>query len=419
VGAVTRKASAIVPERLRQPLRSRSFRRLALGKSISYLGDWLMVAVLVGWVYESTSSVAQVAALMAIRLVPPIVGGGLAASLVDRLPRRRVLVWSEAACAATVAGALVGVLVGSRPIVFALVGLCGLVSMVSAVAGNALVPMVVESEQLPAANAIHAVGQEAAMALGAVAGGLTLAAGGAAAGLVANLASYGVALLLFACIAVEDKLGERGERGERATKARGGFVCGLRYVLAGRALTVVVGSFALVTLATGLVNATLPKFTTDLGLGSSGYGFALAALASGMIVGEALTGAVAGRVDARWMGPGLAGMGCLFLAFAWSGGALAALGLLAAFGVANGFTEVVMTTSIHQQADADYHGRVFGVGSTIWRTTMLGAVAVAPAVDAVVTPAQAITIAAIVLFAGAVVVQAALRPDSAPAPAAA
>src|SRR5947209_19666590 len=106
MAAVKRAVSRCIPERLERPLRSPSFRRLALGKGISYLGDWLMVAVLVGWVYESTASIAQVATLMAIRLLPPIVGGSVAASLVDRLPRRRVLVWSELACAAAVAGAL-------------------------------------------------------------------------------------------------------------------------------------------------------------------------------------------------------------------------------------------------------------------------------------------------------------------------
>jgi MFS family permease len=414
VGAVT-KAATVVPERLRRPLRSPSFRRLALGKSISYLGDWLMVAVLVGWVYESTSSVAQVATLMAIRLVPPIVGGGLAASLVDRLPRQRVLVWSETACAAAVAGAFAGVVLDSRLVVFALVGLCGLLAMVSTVAGNAIVPMVVEPEELPAANAIHAVGQEAAMALGAVAGGLTLAAGGAAAGLLANLASYAIAVLLFTRISVADEESKR-----KTAAARGGFVHGLRYVLARSTLAVVVGSFALGTLATGLVNATLPGFTAGLGLGASGYGFALAALAAGMIVGEALTGAAASRVDARWLAPGLAAMGVLFLAFAWSGSALAALVLIAAFGVANGFTEVVMTTAIHQHAEREYHGRVFGVGSTIWRTTMLGAVVAAPLVDAAASPAEAITIAAGFLFAGAIAVEATLRRgavEPAPAPA--
>jgi len=394
----------VIPERLRRPLQSPAFRRLVVGKSISYFGDWLMVAVLVGWVYRETSSVAAVALLMVIRLVPPIVGGGVAASLVDRLPRQRVLVWSEVACAATIAGALAGVMTGSRPLVFACVGLCGLVGMVSTVAGNALIPLLVDAEQLPAANGIHSIGQEAAMALGAVGGGLTLALGGAAAGLTLNLVSYALAVFLYARIRVS---------GEPATaaKRRGGLLDGLRYVSSSRALTVVVGSFAFGTLAAGLVNATLPKFTAQLGLGASGYGWALAALGVGMIAGEALTGAIAERIDARWMSFGLAGMGVFFIAFAWAGSALVALLFLAAFGVANGFIEVVMMTAIHQEADAGYQGRVFGVGSTLWRTTMLGAVAFAPAVNAVASPPQTITAAAVVLLAGAVLVQITLRPS--------
>jgi MFS family permease len=397
-----------VPERLERPLRSCSFRRLVLGKSISYLGDWLMVAVLVGWVYQSTSSISQVALLMGIRLIPPIVGGGVAASVVDRFPRQRVLVWSEALCAATVAGALAGVMLDSRPLVFAFVGLCGLVSMISTVAGNALIPMVVERDELAAANGIHLVGQEAAMALGALAGGVTLAVGGAAAGLTANLLSYGIALALYSRVRVEDVE-------PQSTTKRGGLIDGLRYVLGRRALAVVVGGFALGTLATGLVNATLPKFTSGLGLGASGYGLALASLAGGMIVGEVVTGAVVDRVDPRWLGAGLAAMGCLFFAVAWSGSIVIALTLLAALGIANGFTEVVMMTAVHQEADAAYQGRVFGVGSTIWRTTMLGAVAVAPLVNAVASSAQAITVAAGILFAGAILVQITLRPTPQPA----
>lgn len=394
----------LIPERLKRPLRSPSFRRLALGKSISYLGDWLMVAVLVGWVYEETSSVAQVALLMVIRLVPPIVGGGVAASIVDRLPRQRVLVWSEFACAATIAGALVGVLAGSRPLVFAFVGLCGLVGMISTVAGNALIPLVVEEDQLAAANGVHSVGQEAAMALGALAGGATLALGGATAGLAANLASYAFAVVLYARIDVSAAPAAHATR-------RGGLIEGMRYVLRSRPLTVVVGSFAFGTLAAGLVNATLPKFTAELGLGASGYGWALAALGSGMIAGEALTGAIAERIEPRSLSYGLAGMGIFFAGFAWAGSAIFALLFLVAFGVANGFVEVAMMTAVHQEADAGYQGRVFGVGSTLWRTTMLGAVAFAPVVDAFASPAQAITLAAVVLLAGAALVQVTLRPS--------
>jgi hypothetical protein len=104
-------------------------------------------------------------------------------------------------------------------------------------------------------------------------------------------------------------------------------------------------------------------------------------------------------------------MGCLFFVFAWSGSTLVALLALAAFGVANGFTEVVMMTAIHQEAAATYQGRVFGIGSTVWRTTMLGAVALAPAINAIASPAAAITVAAAALIVGAVVVQLTLRPS--------
>jgi MFS family permease len=408
MGVLKQAISMLIPERLMQPLRSSSFRCLAVGKSISFLGDWLMVAVLVGWVYESTSSVSQVALLMVIRLVPPIIGGGVAASMVDRLPRMRVLVWSELACAATIAGALFGVMLDSRAIVFAFVGLCGLVGMISTVAGNALIPMVVPENELPAANGVHALSQEAAMAVGAVAGGVTLALGGATAGLTANLLSYAIALLLYTRIKVE-------EVPPAGSKKRGGLIDGLRYVRQNRALAVVVGGFAFGTLAAGLVNATLPKFTMDLGLGASGYGWALAALGTGMIAGEALTGAMAERIEARWLGFGLAAMGVLFLAVAWSGSSVIALALLVAFGVANGFIEVVMMTAIHQEAEGSYQGRVFGLGSTIWRTTMLGAVAFAPLVDAVATPPQVISVAAAVLIVGSLVVGFALRPTPRPA----
>jgi len=123
-----------------------------------------------------------------------------------------------------------------------------------------------------------------------------------------------------------------------------------------------------------------------------------------MITGEALTGAIAERIEPRWLAAGLAAMGCLFFAFAWSGSAVVALLLFAAFGAANGFAEVVMMTAIHELADPAYQGRVFGIGSTIWRTTMLGAVALAPVVDAIASPAQAITVAAGFLLVGAVLV---------------
>ena len=45
--------------RLLDPLRDPCFRRLAGGRAISVLGDWLLVAGLVGWVYGRTGSTTR------------------------------------------------------------------------------------------------------------------------------------------------------------------------------------------------------------------------------------------------------------------------------------------------------------------------------------------------------------------------
>src|SRR5437868_15381842 len=95
-----RKIATRITSRLGGPLGSPSFRRLVAGKAVSYFGDWLVLAGLVGWIYHVTSSTGAVAALMVVRLVPPVLGGGVAAALLDRVPRERALLLGQAASAA-------------------------------------------------------------------------------------------------------------------------------------------------------------------------------------------------------------------------------------------------------------------------------------------------------------------------------
>ena len=389
---ITRRG--LVPERLLAPLRVPSFRRLVAGRSVSFLGDWLLAAALVGWIYDRTGSTAYVAALMIVRLVPPIVGGGLAAAVVDRLPRERVLVQAELGRAAVVGGALAGVALGSELVVFAAAGLCGLLAPVGAAAANALVPTLVDDERLAGANAGLAMGQEIAMALGALAAGLSLSASTAAVALAADVAAFAVAAWLYHGIAVRSRERIRGRQ-------RDGFRAGLRYLAGSPGLVVLFASFSISTLATGLINATLPRFFGELGLGSGGYGFGLAALATGLVVGEAAIGLVDGRATDRWLGVALAAMAMLFGGLALATSAPAALALLFFVGVANGVAEIVLITAVHREADPRFHGRVFGLSSAAFRTTMLAAVAAAPLVNAVASPPEAIGAAAACLLAAA------------------
>jgi Na+/melibiose symporter-like transporter len=398
--------------RLRGPLDSPGFRRLAGGKAVSYLGDWLTLAALVGWIYSVTSSTASVAALMVVRLVPPIAGGTLVASLLDRVPRERALLLGQVASASAVAGALVGMLEGSRVLVFAATALFGFCAPIGYSAASALVPRVVAQDRLAPANALLAMGQEAAMASGALAAGLMLSAGTAPAALCGALVAYAVALALYSRVRPDAASAPRARAGS-------GLLAGLRYVAVRPTLLLVVSGFALSTLATGLTNATLPRFLDGLGLGPGAYGFAIAALAAGFVVGEGAVGLAGARVGPRWLGYGTGAMAVLFVALALAPQPAIALALLVGIGCVNGVGEVVLPTVVQREAAPEYHGRLFGLASTAVRTTMLGAFAAAPLVNALGPPRVAILGSALVLAVVSAVVLAGTssrRPDFVAAP---
>ena len=377
--------------RLVEPLRTRSYRRLAIGKLVSHLGDWLTLATLVGWVYERTGSTANVAAILLARLAPPILGSGVAAVIVDRFPRQRLVVWIEVFRGAAVAGALVGVLTDTVPVIYAMLAVSGALAAISAAAVPALVPSLLPPEKLPAANAGIGIAKDAAMALGAVGAGAALSWFGAAPALMVDLATFGIAIVLF--------LGVRPERETAPRRREPGQPGGFRYLMGRRRLLLLVLAFASATLATGLANATFPGFfDLELGLGSGGYGFAFAALATGLTLGQALVGfARTGDAASRWIGAGLVVMASFFVLLALGTHLPTALLVIAAIGFVDGTTDVLYETFVQREADPEYYGAVFGLSAAFMTTTMVGAIGVAPVLNDIVAPRKVILGASIFL----------------------
>jgi MFS family permease len=377
---------------MRAALRLPRLRLLAAGRFASGVGDWLAAATLIGWVYVQTRSTLEVALLLLLRIAPNMLGGGLAAALVDRLPRGRVLVAAETGRTAVLACALVCVWLGAGASIFAAVAVAGMFGIVSSTAASSLVPALGEEELLPGANAALGVAGELAMAAGALGAGMLLAVAGVRAALAA-------AVLAFAASAATSWRLRSVEAGSGAARTRGG-LAGVGVLVRNRALVACVGSFAAATVATGLANATLPRFLGGLGLGAAGYGFGLAALAGGLALGQVLGGRVPlAAIGPRRLGIPLLAMAALFVALSQSPTAAAALVSLAAIGVFDGANDVVFTTVVQREAGPEYVGRAFGFASVAFRTTMLGAVALAPLVNRLGSPRSTILVAALPLVA--------------------
>lgn len=361
------------PRRLAQPLRLPAYRLLLVGKFVSQIGDWVTLAALVGWLYSQTQSTVHVAALLLLRLAPPILGGGIAIMLVDRVPKRALLVSVELARGVVVSSALVGVILEATPLVYVSLALSGALAALGAPAVPALIPSVVPDEQLQAANAGLGMTKDAAMAIGAFSAGIALSVTGVAAALVVDLVTFALAAALFSRVHVGDSGRASDEREERTQGA-------FRYVLHRRRLVVLIFSFATATLATGLTNATLPQFLDgDLSLGPAAYGFGIAAIATGLFIGEALVGfSRVSETAGRWIGCGLFVMAGLLGLLGMVEHGPTALLLLVAIGFVDGTTDVLFETTAQREANPRYYGAVFGVASTMMAATMTGAFLAAP-----------------------------------------
>jgi hypothetical protein len=189
---------------------------------------------------------------------------------------------------------------------------------------------------------------------------------------------------------------------------------GLRYLFRQRALLLLIGSFGAATLATGLTNVTLAHFLDGtIGLGPSGYGFGIAAIAAGLALGEAVVGfARVGPSAGRWIGAGLLLMGGLLALLAYSVHAPTALLLLGAIGFIDGTTDVLYQTVLQRRADPRYHGRVFSFSSAFMGSTMMCAFVAAPVVGGLIGTQQVILVAGgTLLLAGALALAAMTRPE--------
>ena len=392
------------PRRLVRPLAVRSYRRLVAGKFVSQLGDWLTLSALVGWVYATEGSTAHVAVLLLVRLLPPVLGGGLAAAVADRLPKKHLLVSLELARGAAIVFAVSAVVTESLPLAFAAVAVNGGLAAISSTTASALVPSLVDADRLPAANAGRGIAEDAAMALGAVGGGATLVVANVETALVVDAATFALAALLYAGIRVPRASTTEDEAHPTASE-HAGLAAGIRHLICRPRLVIIVVAFSAATFATGLTNATLPRFTDEqLGLGEAAYGFGIGAIAFGLMAGQAAVGLTrVGRNGGLWIGAGLLLMSAVFATLAFTVHAPTAMLFLALIGFLDGTTDVLFDTTVQREADPRFYGRIFGLASTAMTTTMMGAVAAAPLVDRVVDSRTAILAAGVVVLTAAVI----------------
>jgi predicted MFS family arabinose efflux permease len=196
----------------------------------------------------------------------------------------------------------------------------------------------------------------------------------------------------------------------------------LRDLVSSRLVLGLTLSFAVVTAAMGLLNASLPAlFNVRFGEPAA-YGYALAAIGAGLMCGEVLTGLVqAERIERRGVGVAFALSAASVFVLGHAASVATAYLMLFLLGMSDGATEVVRDTLFQRYVPRRLRAGTFAVSSSFQNAGMMVGLAAAPLFRAAASSMLALDVVAAACLVGAVLAGAALlgrvqRPQTVAAP---
>ncbi|MBQ0867288.1 MFS transporter [Streptomyces sp. RK75] len=276
---------------LRDLLRRRGFRQLALGRALSFFGNSMAPVVLAFAVLDLGGSAVDVGLVVGARSISNVVlllFGGL---LADRLPRALVLQGAALSAALVQGGVGLAVLADRAPmgVLLVLSVVQGAVAAVSIPASAALLPLTVPPDELRPANALSRMGINTGMIAGTSLGGLLAAVAGPGWGMVLNGAAFLGAALAYRLAGREPARHDAGPApaGEPVRpwqELREGWT---EFVSRTWVWVVVLQFFVVNAVAAGGIQVLGPT-VADATFGRTVWGFVLAAQMAGALIGGLL-----------------------------------------------------------------------------------------------------------------------------------
>ncbi len=287
-------SSPALVQKTQHPLRNRAFRWLWIGNIVSWTGDQFYLVALPWLVLSLTGSSVVLGTISMLAAIPRAVLMLLGGAISDRASPRRILIFAAFVRSALVTA--VAVLLFLRTLhvwqlYFLVVGF-GVADAFSYPASSALLPFIVEPEQLPAANAVSQSTQQITTLIAPGPAGLFIRAFGSAWAFLFDGISFLAIIVALMCLPEEQTPSPTAPQ-DGMMRA---IADGLRYVKADvslRSLVLVIAvlNFALAGPVTvGLAVIAKQKFVT-----ASTFGLLISSFAAGSLVGMLCAGVVRQR----------------------------------------------------------------------------------------------------------------------------
>ncbi|KUL42022.1 MFS transporter [Actinoplanes awajinensis] len=266
------------------PLRHRSFRFLLAGRTIDTLGNAIAPIALAFAVLDLTGSARDLGLVLGIRTLTNVVFLLFGGVFADRLPRNLLMVGSCLAAAVTQAVVAALVLTGNAtiPLLIGLSALNGMAAAVALPASAAILPQTVPADVRQQANGLNRLFFSTAMIVGAPMAGVLVAGVGPGWGMAADAATF---LLAGACFALVRLPAVARDSVDVDAPILTELRTGWSEFRSRTWLWVVVAAFGVLNAgASGGIHVLGPVVADDT-IGRRAWGFVLAAVTAGNIVG--------------------------------------------------------------------------------------------------------------------------------------
>ncbi|MHC5065743.1 MAG: MFS transporter [Planctomycetota bacterium] len=344
----------------RDLLRSnRSFSKLWGAELLSIFGDWFNLVALYAAADALLGMSSAVGLVLIAKTVPVFLVSPIAGPLVERLPRRNLMILADLMRALLIGLIILAYRLESVPLLYVGVVASTCFTGLFMPARTAAIPMLVQSPQLPIANALLGATWSVTMAMGAAASGFVTEFLGVEIALVLDICTYLLsALLLLGLPELRPKAIPAGQKA--------GFVDGLRYLRAHPDVAMV----CLLKAGMGFSAGAMPllnEYSSDilstraapaiLGLlfAARGFGAAIGCLYARSWFGES------DSIFRRVVLLGFVLLGTSYIALGTASSMLTCSLLLVFAGLGNSLIWVPSSVLLQWRTAEQFHGRVFAL----------------------------------------------------------
>jgi predicted MFS family arabinose efflux permease len=346
-------------------LNHRDFRRWYVSSLISQVGTWMQSVAQAWLVLQLTDSPFRLGLIGALQWGPMLIFALVTGAIADRLPKRRLLVATQAALGGQ--SLILGTLVATGHVQYWHIGVlavaAGLANTLDNPARQSYNADLVGRHDVMNAVALNSAAFNIARILGPAVGGLIIARFGVVPGFFINGLSFVVVVATLATLTVEGRP-VNTTRDSMAREIREG----LAYALRTPRIRLVLALLLIVSFCVFNFSVYVPLLARQvLGLGAEGFGFLMAAMG---------VGAVAGALALGTLVPGRPPLQVLFASAMLACAGLVGLSMVRQFAVAVpvlfvvGFFGIIATagsnTTLQLSAPDRLRGRVMSIYTLIF-----------------------------------------------------